>query len=194
MCPQPHQTVTVGASIRNLGAALSGWSTVEAALRTETRMLWVETPTNPTMKLTDLGAAARISRRHRLRMVVDNTFMSPWFQQPISHGADLVVHSTTKYLNGHSDSIGGAVVTARERDAEAVAWYQKSGGAILGPHDCYLVLRGLKTLHVRMERHCSNASGLAAWLVKGLGPAIEAFHNRIYRSELAKAVARTTRR
>jgi cystathionine gamma-lyase/cystathionine beta-lyase/cystathionine gamma-lyase/homocysteine desulfhydrase len=137
---------------------------VRGAIRPETRMLFVETPTNPTMKLTDLAAAARIAGRHRLRLVVDNTFMSPWFQQPISHGADLVVHSTTKYLNGHSDSVGGAVITTREQDAERIAWMQKSAGAILSPLDSFLVLRGIKTLALRMERHEANAREIAAWL------------------------------
>lgn len=134
------------------------------AIRPQTRMLFVETPTNPTMKLTDLAAVAKIARKHRLRLVVDNTFMSPWFQQPVALGADLVVHSTTKYLNGHSDSIGGAVITTREEDAERIAWMQKSVGAILSPLDSFLVLRGIKTLALRMERHEANAREIAAWL------------------------------
>jgi cystathionine beta-lyase/cystathionine gamma-synthase len=137
---------------------------VEAAIRPDTRMLYVETPTNPTLTLTDLAGAARIARKHRLRLVVDNTFMTPFLQQPLELGADLVVHSTTKYLNGHSDSVGGCVVSARKDDAERLGWLQKSIGAILSPVDSFLVLRGIKTLALRMERHEVSARKVAAWL------------------------------
>jgi len=139
-------------------------SAVRAALRPTTRMLYVETPTNPTLALTDIRAMARLAHRHDARLVVDNTFMTPWWQQPIALGADLVVHSTTKYLNGHSDSLGGAVIAARRDDAERIAWLQKSVGAILSPVDSYLVLRGVKTLGLRMERHERNAREVARWL------------------------------
>src|SRR5216683_4753605 len=124
-----------------------------------TRMLFVETPTNPVMRLTDLRAAADLAHRHHLRLVVDNTFASPYVQRPIEFGADIVTHSTTKYLNGHSDSVGGIVVAVRDEDIEWLTFVQNAEGAILGPFDSWLVLRGTKTLALRMERH--NASGLA---------------------------------
>ena len=136
----------------------------EAAIVPRTRLLFVETPTNPTLRLTDLAATAEIARRRRVRLAVDNTFLSPCFQRPLEHGADVVVHSTTKYLNGHSDSMGGAVITRRRRDAERVRWMQTSVGAILSPLDSFLVLRGIKTLALRMERHERNAATVAAWL------------------------------
>lgn len=135
-----------------------------AAVQPNTRMLYVETPTNPTLELTDLGRAAAIARKHRLRFVVDNTFMSPILQKPLDLGADIVVHSTTKYLNGHSDSIGGAVITTRKADAERIGWLQNSVGAILSPFDSFLVLRGIKTLALRMERHETSAHKIATWL------------------------------
>jgi cystathionine gamma-lyase/cystathionine beta-lyase/cystathionine gamma-lyase/homocysteine desulfhydrase len=131
---------------------------VERAITPRTRMLFVETPTNPVMELTDLAAAAALARRRSLRLVVDNTFASPYVQRPIDLGADLVMHSTTKYLNGHSDSVGGVVVATRDDDIEWLAFVQNAEGAILGPFDSWLVLRGTKTLAVRMERH--NANGL----------------------------------
>lgn len=137
---------------------------VSDAVRPETRMLFVETPTNPTLSLTDLKGASRIANKHRLLFVVDNTFMSPAFQRPVEHGAHLVVHSTTKYLNGHSDSVGGCVVATRKKEAERLAWLQKSGGAILSPMDSFLVLRGIKTLAVRMDRHEANARKIARYL------------------------------
>ena len=132
---------------------------VERAITASTRMLFVETPTNPLLALTDLKAAADLARRHSLRLVVDNTFASPYLQQPIACGADLVVHSTTKYLNGHSDSIGGIVVATRDDDVQWLAFVQNAEGAILGPMDAWLVLRGTKTLALRMQQH--NANGLA---------------------------------
>ena len=139
---------------------------IVAAIRPNSRMLFVETPTNPTLELTDLAMAARVARRHELRLVVDNTFMTPYFQRPIAHGADLVVHSTTKFLNGHSDSVGGCVISRNAEDAERIAWLQNSVGAILSPVDSFLVLRGVKTLALRMERHQQNADKIARWLVK----------------------------
>jgi cystathionine beta-lyase/cystathionine gamma-synthase len=132
---------------------------VERAFTPSTRILFVETPTNPIMRLTDLGAAADVAHRHGVRLVVDNTFASPYIQRPIDLGADLVVHSTTKYLNGHSDSVGGIVVAARDDDGEWLKFVQNAEGAILSPFDSWLVLRGTKTLPLRMQQH--NANGLA---------------------------------
>jgi len=132
---------------------------VERAFTPSTRMLFVETPTNPVMRLTDLAAAADLAHRHDVRLVVDNTFASPYIQRPIEFGADLVVHSTTKYLNGHSDSVGGIVIAVREDDIAWLTFVQNAEGAILGPFDSWLVLRGTKTLALRMQQH--NATGLA---------------------------------
>jgi cystathionine gamma-lyase len=141
-----------------------------AAIRPETKMVWVETPTNPMLKLADLEAIARICRGHGILAVVDNTFASPAVQRPLASGFDIVVHSTTKYLNGHSDVIGGIAVVGREPHQaqwrEQLAFLQNSVGAIAGPFDCFLVLRGIKTLAVRVERHCRNALELAGWLEK----------------------------
>lgn len=141
---------------------------LEQALRPETRMLWVESPTNPTLRVYDLPALAEFSRAHGLILVVDNTFATPWSQQPLGLGADLVLHSTTKYLNGHSDMVGGAVIVGRETPhpdlASRLAFLQNAVGSIPGPFDCFLALRGLKTLAIRMERHCGNAMTLAEWL------------------------------
>ena len=132
---------------------------IEAAFRPSTKMLFVETPTNPVLRLTDLSRTGEIARARGVRLAVDNTFASPCVQRPIEHGADLVVHSTTKYLNGHSDSVGGIVVAVREDDVEWLRFVQNAEGAILGPMDAWLVLRGTKTLPVRMAQH--NANGLA---------------------------------
>ena len=137
---------------------------IERAMRPATKMLFVETPTNPVMRLTDLAQAAGIAHAHGARLVVDNTFASPVVQQPIAFGADLVVHSTTKYLNGHSDSIGGAVIAARDEDAEWLKFIQNAAGAILSPFDSFLVLRGTKTLNVRMAQHNANGMALAEFL------------------------------
>jgi cystathionine gamma-lyase/cystathionine beta-lyase/cystathionine gamma-lyase/homocysteine desulfhydrase len=137
---------------------------VERAVTPSTRMLFVETPTNPMMSLTDLRAAAAVTARRGLRLVVDNTFASPYVQRPIECGADLVTHSTTKYLNGHSDSVGGIVVAVREDDIEWLRFVQNAAGAILGPFDSWLVLRGVKTLSLRMERHNENGLAVARFL------------------------------
>src|SRR3954470_21391291 len=137
---------------------------VERALRKNTRMVYVETPTNPLMALTDLEAVSRICRSKKIDLVVDNTFMSPYFQQPLALGADMVVHSTTKFLNGHSDGLGGVVVCTRDDQAEQLAFIQKSAGAILSPFECWLVLRGVKTLEVRMIKHDQNGREVAALL------------------------------
>jgi cystathionine beta-lyase/cystathionine gamma-synthase len=137
---------------------------VERALTSSTRMLFVETPTNPVMRLTDLRAAAELAHRHNTRLVVDNTFASPYIQRPIEFGADLVIHSTTKYLNGHSDSIGGAVIAVRDDDVEWLRFVQNAEGAILSPFDSWLVLRGTKTLPLRMMQHNANGQALAQFL------------------------------
>ena len=137
---------------------------VERAFTPSTRMLFVETPSNPVMRLTDLRQAADLAHRHGVRLVVDNTFASPCLQRPIECGADMVVHSTTKYLNGHSDSIGGAVIAVSEEDIAWMAFVQNAGGSILGPFDAWLVLRGTKTLPLRMARHSANGLALAEFL------------------------------
>jgi cystathionine beta-lyase/cystathionine gamma-synthase len=137
---------------------------VRAAVQPSTRMLYIETPTNPTMIVTDIAAMSAIAIKHDLTLVVDNTFLSPYFQQPLSMGAHIVVHSMTKYLNGHSDCTGGAVILARPEDAERIYFVQRSAGAGLAPMDCFLVSRGIKTLAVRMERHNFNGMALAEWL------------------------------
>jgi cystathionine beta-lyase/cystathionine gamma-synthase len=137
---------------------------IEAAITPQTKMLFIETPTNPVLRLTDLACASEIAHRHNVRVVVDNTFASPSVQRPIEFGADMVVHSTTKYLNGHSDSIGGVVVATRDEDIEWLKFIQNSAGAILSPFDSWLVLRGTKTLAVRMVQHNANGQALAEFL------------------------------
>jgi len=139
---------------------------VEKAIRKNTRMVYVETPTNPLMRLSDLAAISAICRRKKVDLVVDNTFMSPYFQRPLALGADLVVHSTTKFLNGHSDGLGGVVVCARQEHADKLAFLQKASGAILSPFECFLVLRGVKTLAARMEIHDHNGRAVADFLTK----------------------------
>jgi cystathionine beta-lyase/cystathionine gamma-synthase len=137
---------------------------VERALRKNTRMVYVETPTNPLMSLSDIAAIAEVCHRRRVELTVDNTFMSPYFQQPLARGADMVVHSTTKFLNGHSDGLGGVVVCTKPEQAEKLAFVQKAAGAILSPFECWLVLRGVKTLTVRMEQHDRNGRFVAEFL------------------------------
>jgi cystathionine gamma-lyase len=141
---------------------------LSAAIRPETKMIWIETPSNPLLKLIDLAAVAKVARERTLITVADNTFASPWIQRPLEHGFDIVVHSATKYLNGHSDIIGGVVVIGREKRlaplAEQLAYLQNAVGGVAGPFDSFLALRGLKTLALRMERHCANALELAQWL------------------------------
>lgn len=137
---------------------------IERAIRRETRMIFVETPTNPVMRLTDLAGTAALARARGVRLVVDNTFASPCVQRPIELGADLVVHSTTKYLNGHSDSVGGVVVAVRDEDIDWLRFIQNSAGAIMGPMDAWLVLRGTKTLALRMAQHNVNGMALASFL------------------------------
>jgi len=139
---------------------------VDRAIRKNTRMVYVETPTNPLMSLSDIEAISQICRRKKAELVVDNTFMSPYFQQPIALGADMVVHSTTKFLNGHSDGLGGVVVCTTQQQAEKLAFVQKAAGAILSPFECWLVLRGVKTLAVRMEQHDRHGRIVAEFLAR----------------------------
>jgi cystathionine beta-lyase/cystathionine gamma-synthase len=139
---------------------------VERAIRKNTRMVYVETPTNPLMRLSDLAAISRICRQKRVTLVVDNTFMSPYFQQPLALGAEMVVHSTTKFLNGHSDGLGGVVICAKQEHADELAFLQKAAGAILSPFECWLVLRGVKTLAARMEIHDRSGRIVADFLSK----------------------------
>jgi cystathionine beta-lyase/cystathionine gamma-synthase len=139
---------------------------VERSIRKNTRMVYVETPTNPLMRLSDLSAISAICKPKKVLLVVDNTFMSPYFQQPLTLGADMVVHSTTKFLNGHSDGLGGVVVCAHQEHAEKLAFLQKAVGAILSPFECWLVLRGVKTLAARMEIHDRSGRIVADFLAK----------------------------
>jgi cystathionine gamma-lyase len=139
---------------------------VAKAVRKNTRLIWIETPTNPLMRIVDIRQISKISKNARALLVVDNTFMSPYLQNPIKHGADIVVHSTTKYLGGHSDLIGGASVTKDEGVQTRLKYLQNAVGAVPGPLDCYLVLRGIKTLAVRMERHGENSKAISELLTK----------------------------
>ena len=139
---------------------------VASAIRENTRLIWLETPTNPLLKLCDIKEISRIAQQHKIPVVVDNTFMSPYFQQPLQLGADIVMHSSTKYLNGHSDSLGGALILNDEELYEKIKFTQNSAGGVLSPFDSFLVLRGLKTLGVRMRQHASNANRIAEFLEK----------------------------
>jgi cystathionine gamma-lyase len=134
------------------------------AITRNTKLVWVETPTNPLLKLCDIAAVAEICKQKRVWLAVDNTFMTPMLQRPLDLGAHLVVHSTTKYLNGHADVVGGTVITRDEELNERLSFLQNAIGAVPGPLDCFMVLRGTKTLHVRMQRHVENAQKVAAWL------------------------------
>ena len=146
-------------------ADLSQPEALEAAIRPETRMIWVESPTNPLLRLVDLEAVAAIGRRRGIVTVCDNTFASPWVQRPIEHGFDIVMHSATKYLNGHSDMVGGVLVVGPNAEIrEKLVFLQNAIGAVAGPFDSFLALRGLKTLALRMERHCQNAMAVARFL------------------------------
>jgi cystathionine beta-lyase/cystathionine gamma-synthase len=136
------------------------------AIRKETKLVWIETPANPLLQLVDVRAVSEITRKHKLILVADNTFPSPFFQRPLTQGVDVVVHSTTKYISGHSDVIGGAILTNNEELAVAYRFYQNAVGAVPGPQDCWLSLRGLKTLAVRMKKHEENALKIATWLSK----------------------------
>ena len=144
---------------------LADITAVEAAIRPNTRLLWVETPTNPLLKIADLARLGAFARKHNLISVVDNTFATPWAQRPLEYGFDLVIHSITKYIGGHSDLIGGAVITGENGEIrDRIKFIQNAVGAILGPFDSFLALRGIKTLDVRMQRHSSSAQKIAEWL------------------------------
>jgi cystathionine gamma-lyase len=145
---------------------IDGASAVEAAMRPTTRLVWIETPTNPMLKLVDIAAVAAVCRRRGVLLAVDNTFMTPYFQRPLELGADVVAHSMTKYLNGHSDVVGGALIVKDAALRDRLAFLQNAVGAVPSPMDSFLVLRGTKTLHVRMERHETNAHALANWLAR----------------------------
>ncbi len=145
---------------------LSDLKKAEAAFRPATRMIWMESPTNPMLKILDIGSLTAIAKRKNAISVVDNTFMSPYFQKPLQLGADLVVHSITKYINGHSDVVGGMLATNNNQLYQELKFFQNAIGAVPAPMDCFLVMRGIKTLHVRMERHAQNAIEIARFLEK----------------------------
>jgi cystathionine beta-lyase/cystathionine gamma-synthase len=164
--PRLFNQVLAGYGIEFTYVDTSDVKNVERAIRKNTRMVYVETPTNPLMALSDLEAISKVCRHKKVELVVDNTFMSPYFQQPIALGADMVVHSTTKFLNGHSDGLGGVVVCTIPEQAEKLAFVQKAAGAILSPFECWLILRGVKTLAVRMEQHDRNGRFVAEFLAR----------------------------
>ena len=137
---------------------------IEQYVNANTKMIWIETPTNPLLNVIDIAACAAISKKHNLTLVCDNTFASPYLQTPLDLGADIVLHSATKYLGGHSDVVHGALIMKDDALEERLRFIQNSCGAVPGPHDCWLVLRGIKTLHVRMERHCENGEAIARYL------------------------------
>ncbi|MGH8118114.1 MAG: trans-sulfuration enzyme family protein, partial [Rhodanobacteraceae bacterium] len=143
---------------------LNDAAALKASLKPNTRMIWAETPTNPMLKLVDLAKIAKFAKQHDLLLVVDNTFCSPMVQRPLEFGADIVVHSATKYLNGHSDMVGGVAIVSTTELSERMAFLQNSVGAVAGPFDAFLALRGVKTLALRMQAHCANALELAKWL------------------------------
>jgi cystathionine gamma-lyase len=145
---------------------LGGAAAIEAAMRPATKLVWVETPTNPMLKIVDIVAVAEVCKRRGVMFAVDNTFMTPYFQRPLDFGADVVAHSLTKYLNGHSDVVGGALIFKDAALRDRVAFLQNAAGAVPSPMDSFLVMRGTKTLHVRMDRHEANARTIAAWLAK----------------------------
>src|SRR5208282_5729046 len=164
--PRLFNQVLVNFGLTFTYADTSDLNHVEQAFQKNTRLVFLETPTNPLMELCDLHAISELSHRHGVEVVVDNTFMSPYFQRPIEFGADMVVHSTTKFLNGHSDGLGGVVVCTKPEQAEKLAFIQKCAGAILSPFECFLILRGVKTLAVRMLQHDCNGRKVADYLSK----------------------------
>ena len=145
---------------------LTDVAALQESIRGDTKMIWVESPTNPLLKIVDLRAVAAIAKAHDILLVADNTFATPYLQRPLEFGCDIVMHSATKFINGHSDMVGGIAVTNDDALAERLAYLQNSIGAILGPFDSFLALRGVKTLDVRMERHCVSAARIASWLEK----------------------------
>ena len=145
---------------------MSDVANIQAVITDKTKMIWVETPTNPLLKIIDIEAVVVLAREKSLMTVVDNTFASPYNQNPLDMGADIVMHSVTKYLGGHSDTVMGALVLNDDELATQLAFIQNASGAVPGPQDCFLVLRGLKTLHIRLQRHCENAMRVATWLTE----------------------------
>jgi cystathionine gamma-lyase len=145
-------------------AGMQNTSNIESLINQNTKMIWVETPTNPTMNIIDITAFANLAKKHNLVLVVDNTFASPYLQNPLDLGADIVMHSVTKYIGGHSDVVMGFLAMNDDKLRDDLAFIQNSVGAICGPMDCFLVLRGIKTLHLRMQRHCENGAKVAHWL------------------------------
>jgi cystathionine beta-lyase/cystathionine gamma-synthase len=164
--PRLFNNVMTGFGLEFSYVDTSDAGNVESAIQKNTRIVYVETPTNPLMRLSDLAVISQICRQKEVLLVVDNTFMSPYFQQPLALGADMVVHSTTKFLNGHSDGLGGVVMCARQEHADKLAFLQKAAGAILSPFECWLVLRGVKTLAARMEIHDRSGRIVADFLSK----------------------------
>jgi len=164
--PRLFNNVMTGFGLEFSYVDTSDAANVERAIRKNTRMVYVETPTNPLMQLSDLTTISKLCRQKKVLLVVDNTFMSPYFQQPLALGADMVVHSTTKFLNGHSDGLGGVVMCAKQAHADQLAFLQKAAGAILSPFECWLVLRGVKTLAARMEIHDRSGRIVADFLSK----------------------------
>ncbi|MFN8353356.1 MAG: cystathionine gamma-synthase [Spirosomataceae bacterium] len=145
---------------------MSDVENVKAAISSNTKMIWIETPTNPLLKIIDIQAITALAKAHTILTVVDNTFASPYLQNPLDLGADIVMHSVTKYLGGHSDTVMGALILNDDELAKQLAFLQNACGAVPGPQDCFLVLRGIKTLHIRMQRHCENAIAIAQWLAQ----------------------------
>ena len=164
--PRLFNNVMTGFGLEFSYVDTSDAGNVESAIQKNTRIVYVETPTNPLMRLSDLAVISQICRQKEVLLVVDNTFMSPYFQQPLALGADMVVHSTTKFLNGHSDGLGGVVMCAKQEHADKLAFLQKAAGAILSPFECWLVLRGVKTLAARMEIHDRSGRIVADFLAK----------------------------
>jgi cystathionine beta-lyase len=157
-----NKTANLSLTQLDLGAI----SSLDEYITPQTKMLWIETPSNPMLKITDIKEMSKLCQKHQILMVVDNTFASPFLQTPLELGADLVIHSATKYLGGHSDVVGGAVICKSAELSEKMAFIQNTCGAVASPFDCYLTLRSLKTLAVRMQRHCENAKIIANWLIE----------------------------
>lgn len=163
-----------GFGVRFHFADMSDLRNVEAKVNANTKLIWAETPTNPLLRIIDIAGLAAISKKQGCLLGIDNTFATPYLQNPLDLGADIVMHSVTKYLGGHSDVVMGALIVKDDALAERLAFIQNSTGATPGPQDCFLVLRGLKTLHLRMQRHCENGRAIAEWLVKH--PKVEKVH------------------
>ena len=161
---------------------------IEKFINPNTKMLWLETPTNPLMRLIDIEAASRIAKKHHILTAVDNTFATPYLQNPLDLGTDIVMHSVTKYLGGHSDTVMGALIVNDDELAQQLAFVQNASGAVPGPQDCFLVLRGIKTLHIRMQRHCENGRAIAEYLQKH--PKVEAVHYPGFSTHPAKSQMR----